>query len=523
MKRFIYKSSILAAFVVVFSTNLLAQGEVDGLAPYWRTKGNINVASPVVPSVYGTTKIQSTDHWLGTVGNKDIIVGTDSLERMRIKGTGNVGIGTANPLTTLDVKGGFAMESSGGVTACNSGTVNITVGNRSFVRISSTATIATNPLPIVTLSNGIADGQLLTLYNESAATNVVQMANAANVKLAYSPVLIYGRSASFFVWDATNNIWFETGHVPELPRKQVFTYVGSKQVFTVPAGIKKIHIKMWGGGGGPGFYNSTRYASGGSGGFVEGDLDVSPLQNLQIEVGAGGNSLGTGRTNTGYNWNIGGGAAGGSTTPTDGDVGGGGGASIIKRGSTILAVAGGGGGGAGHPNTQNTTQYGGAGGGLTGGNGGAGTGNVNSNGKGGTQLAGGNGGTGGGSVNGQNGDSQGIYGGNGGNSTGYNGGGGGGGGYYGGGGGSGDSDSFPTYSGGGGGGSSYVGGLNTTPVPTNTQGNIYTGTAAPYYAVAPNNSDPEYFSGIGRGGYIDYLASPVLIVSGAPGLIIITW
>lgn len=519
MNRIVYISSVLVLFFNLVTINAKAQGEVDGLAPYWRTKGNINVSSPSVPTTYGTTKILRTEHWLGTVGNKDLVIGTDSIERIRVKGTGNVGIGTANPLTTLDVKGGLAIESNLTPTACNTGTTNIVVGNRSFVRISTTATIVTNPVPTITLSNGLADGQLLTLYNESATTNVVQMANAANVKLAYSPVLIYGRTASFFVWDATNNIWFETGHVPELPRKQVYTNTGTLQVFTVPAGVKKVHVKIWGAGGGPGWYSSTSRCSGGSGGYVEGDLDVIPLQTIEVIVGDGGGSTETGRTNSGYTWGLGGGAAGGvCLTPTQ--AGGGGGASYLRRTGTVLAVAGGGGGGAGWPQATGTNLgYGGAGGSVGGGAAGAngngmnGSGNANGYGRGATVAAGGAGGTGS-TNNGQAGVS--LQGGYGGDyaGTGDGGGGGGGGGYFGGGGGAGDNSSV--YAGGGGGGSNYTGGLTGTI--TNTAGNVNTTGGV---ALAPNNADAEYLSGVGRGGYST--TAPNIIYDGGRGLIVFTW
>ncbi|MCX6247800.1 MAG: T9SS type A sorting domain-containing protein [Bacteroidetes bacterium] len=118
---------------------------------------------------------------------------------------------------------------------------------------------------------------------------------------------------------------------------QSFTYTGSMQTWTVPAGVTSITIEAYGAEGGTGAtgVNSSSGGVGGKGSKASGTLSVTPGQVLNLFVG------GAGATPTaGYN----GGAAGGSD-----NSGGGGGASDIRYPGVTAAdrilVAGGGGGG----------------------------------------------------------------------------------------------------------------------------------------------------------------------------------
>lgn len=71
----------------------------------WLLNGNVGIADPVVPATYGTSVIGAAENWLGTIDANDIVLGTNNIERMRIKQTnGRVGIGIAAPLNKLHVE-----------------------------------------------------------------------------------------------------------------------------------------------------------------------------------------------------------------------------------------------------------------------------------------------------------------------------------------------------------------------------------------------------------------------------------
>lgn len=72
----------------------------------WGLFGNSNTTSPSTPAVYGTSTIAANESFIGTTDTKDVVFGTNNLERMRINEMeGNIGIGkTAENLNRLDVK-----------------------------------------------------------------------------------------------------------------------------------------------------------------------------------------------------------------------------------------------------------------------------------------------------------------------------------------------------------------------------------------------------------------------------------
>lgn len=78
----------------------------------------------------------------------------------------------------------------------------------------------------------------------------------------------------------------------------LFTTVGAIQNFTVPAGVTKIKVQIWGGGGLSTGIGGTINMSGGGGGggYIEGQLTVTAGTSINIRVG---NGAGSGFTNSG--------------------------------------------------------------------------------------------------------------------------------------------------------------------------------------------------------------------------------
>lgn len=133
--------------------------------------------------------------------------------------------------------------------------------------------------------------------------------------------------------------------------------------WTVPAGVYRIHPRVWGGGGGGGGSSSLSFpgGGGGGGGHAEGTYAVTPAQVLPITVAAsvgagvngGSSSVGSLITATGglagaagTSGGVGAGGAGGSSAGGLLAIGGGVGSAGIFYGSGTTAIEGGTGGAA---------------------------------------------------------------------------------------------------------------------------------------------------------------------------------
>jgi len=245
---------------------------------------------------------------------------------------------------------------------------------------------------------------------------------------------------------------------------QIFSYTGSLQTYSVPAGVTSVVLYMWGAGGGTsqsvgGFVNY----SGGAGAMVQGVYPVTPASTLYVVVGKGGVTNQSAQTDA-----QGGGGAANS-------AGGGGGRSAIQLtagGADVVVAGGGGGGGLLYANNNGT-------GGPAYFSGSSPNTLAAVTGYGGTQTAGGAGGGNGGGAGSLK------FGG-----AGTGPGGGGGGGYYGGGGmGNGDQGWDP-----GAGGSSLIDNLSLIP------GESVFGFNSTNLSGAPNTTSPYYVSNVAAGG-----------------------
>jgi len=148
----------------------------------------------------------------------------------------------------------------------------------------------------------------------------------------------------------------ETASWSDFTSTETFSYTGSDQTWTVPGSTTKIGVFIWGSAGGSiaGSRTANEYACGGSGGYTECIISVTPGETLYVVVGQGG---------AGGNFSpatYGGGGAGGGTQRGAGEHGtaGGGLSGVFSGPGTVftgatqnppaipraMAIAGGGGG-----------------------------------------------------------------------------------------------------------------------------------------------------------------------------------
>lgn len=155
-----------------------------------------------------------------------------------------------------------------------------------------------------------------------------------------------------------------------------FDYTGAMETYTVPVGVTSIQIEAYGAQGA-----NNGSSTGGRGGYISGEITVTPGDVLNVYVGG----------QDGFN---GGGAGGTGGSPAERNGVNGGGASDVRVGGDTFddrVIVAGGGGGAGRSDCTN--QDGGSGG-YPGGTGGMASGDPFFDGGTGTALAGGDGGEG---------------------------------------------------------------------------------------------------------------------------------
>lgn len=214
--------------------------------------------------------------------------------------------------------------------------------------VATPSVVCTNSSTTVDL-NATSTGNQIAWYTSSTGGTPIGYSNsAANFPVTLSSTTVYYAEAVAGGGTITTT----------------YSYTGSVQTFTVPAGVDTITIEAWGAQG-----NSNPLGvAGGLGGYATGKLLVNAGDVLSIYVGGGGTTTTVG----GYN---GGGTGGNAGNPTS-YGGGGGGASDIRLNGVALTdrviVAGGGGGAAGNRVASLGRGNGGGGGaGYYGGGGGA--------------------------------------------------------------------------------------------------------------------------------------------------------
>lgn len=287
----------------------------------------------------GNADTDPNEDFLGTTDNVDLVLRTNNTEKMRLTADGWLGIGTDTPEAFLDlVDNGASIAIQSNAPLIHFNQVDDAKewymgvhGENFWIRENCTDVLG-NPavceerltiLPGGNVGLGVAnptqkldiDGQVRIRGGAPAAGRVLTAVDAdGNAEWQDAPAGGGGGGTLGPVGSQPYQNGRETFNGPTGGGDPGS---GTTHTWTVPAGIEQIRVQIAGAGGG----SHDDGTSGACGGFVLGEIPVTPGESLTIFVGQGGR----GYTN--------------ANNPRGGT------GSYIARGGTILAGAGGGGGG----------------------------------------------------------------------------------------------------------------------------------------------------------------------------------
>jgi hypothetical protein len=146
----------------------------------------------------GNSSTSPGTDFIGTTDAQGLVFKTAGSEAFRINTSQNIGIGITAPTAKVEIDGALALKANN--TSVTTDNQAVTIGNRSFVKFSPDA-IPTNRT--ITLSNGIAEGQVLLISVTATATNGIELLDTGNVNLAATASLNNGDTLQL-LWDGAS-------------------------------------------------------------------------------------------------------------------------------------------------------------------------------------------------------------------------------------------------------------------------------------------------------------------------------
>lgn len=135
------------------------------------------------------------NHWVGD----ESAIGTESDDT-------KVGIGTAEPNTSLEVHGAVSVSASDEIIEVNSDDFLLSIGNNTYLKISSNDALASGRT--VLLSEGLAVGQLLVLEGVMPAGNALEMIDNSAMHVNLKANYVLGNADTItLIWNGS--IWIE--------------------------------------------------------------------------------------------------------------------------------------------------------------------------------------------------------------------------------------------------------------------------------------------------------------------------
>ncbi len=197
--NYVWPNAIGSAGQVLTILSSNAGGFNDSATLTWTTPGAGSGWSLTGNS--GTTA--GTD-FIGTTDNVDFVVKTNNAERMRVEAGGDVGIGTNNPVTTLDVNGSLAVRGAASQASASGALGTVTVASNVSYVYYGTSTAAFN----INGFTGGTNGKILIVVNNTPnAMTLNNDAGGTDGILNFGGATTIGEGAYILYYDGNLSRW----------------------------------------------------------------------------------------------------------------------------------------------------------------------------------------------------------------------------------------------------------------------------------------------------------------------------